>query len=140
MNHRDKLKEQIANFFSCDKENIILTWKGRVALYGILKALDLKEGDEIIIPSFTCVVVPNAIIYCKLKPVYVDIDSRTYNIDVSKIEEKITSRTKAILAQNTFGLSSDIDKIKEVAKKNNLFVLEDCTHGFGGSYKNKLNK
>ena len=121
------------------KANIFLFWKGRVALYAILKAIGIKEGDEIILPAFTCVVAVNPIIYLKAKPVYVDIDPKTYNINPNKTEEKITPKTKAILAQNTFGLSADLDVIFEIAKKYNLFVIEDCAHGFGGFYKGKPN-
>ena len=116
-----------------------LFWKGRVALYAILRAIGIKKEDEIILPAFTCVVVANPIIYLGVKPVYVDINPKTFNIDVSKIEEKITSKTRVILAQNTFGLSSDIDAIREIAKKYNLWVIEDCAHGFGGTYKGKKN-
>ncbi len=132
----EKFKESIKNYIGLEP---FLFWKGRVALYAILKAIGIKEGDEIILPAFTCVVVPNPIIYLGAKPVYVDIDSKTFNIDVNKIEEKITDKTKAILAQNTFGLSSDLDKIKELAKKYNLWVIEDCAHGFGGTYKGQKN-
>jgi dTDP-4-amino-4,6-dideoxygalactose transaminase len=119
--------------------NVFLFWKGRVALYAILKALDIKEGDEVILPAFTCVVVANPIIYLGAKPVYVDIDPLTLNIDPKKIEEKITKKTKVIIAQNTFGLSSNLDSIFEIANKYNLFVIEDCAHGFGGTFKGKKN-
>ena len=139
MSYKEKLKREIALFVGCAQDEVILTWKGRVSLYGILQALDLEEGDEIIIPAFTCVVVPNAILYHKLRPIYVDVDPLTLNIDIQKIENAITNKTKVILAQNTFGLSSDLDSIKEIAERHNLLVIEDCTHGFGGSYKNKLN-
>lgn len=139
MDYKKKLKEEIATFMGCYVDQVMLTWKGRISFYGILEALDLNENDEIIIPSFTCVVVPNAIIYQKLKPVYVDIEPKTFNIDVNKIEASITNNTKVILAQNTFGLSSDIDEIKRIAKKYDLYVIEDCTHGFGGSYKDRKN-
>lgn len=139
MNYQQKLKKEIALFLGCAEDEVILSWKGRVALYGILQSLGLNKGDEIIIPSFTCVVVPNAIIYLGLKPIYVDINPQTYNIDISKIENTITDKTKVILAQNTFGLSSDMDAIKNIADRYNLLVIEDCTHGFGGRYKNQLN-
>jgi dTDP-4-amino-4,6-dideoxygalactose transaminase len=119
--------------------NVFLFWKGRVALYAILKALDIKEGDEVILPAFTCVVVANPVIYLGAKPVYVDIDPLTLNIDPKKIEEKITKKTKVIIAQNTFGLSSNLDSIFEIANKYNLFVIEDCAHGFGGTFKGKKN-
>ncbi len=116
-------------------ESISLFWKGRVALYAILKALGIGKGNEVILPAFTCVVVPNALIYLGAKPVYVDVNPQTFNMDVEKIEEKITPKTKVILAQNTFGLSSDLDKIREVADKHGLWVVEDCAHGLGGTYK-----
>ncbi|MBK7629697.1 MAG: DegT/DnrJ/EryC1/StrS family aminotransferase [Ignavibacteriales bacterium] len=110
-----------------------------MALYAILKSLNLSESDEVIVPAFTCVVVPNAILYAGLKPVYVDIRAQTYNMDISLVEKAITKKTKVILCQNTFGLSSNIDEIIVIAKKYNLFTIEDCTHGFGGTYNGKPN-
>ena len=134
-----KYKEQIASILNCQQNNIFLYWKGRVALFAFLKSLDLKEDDEVIIPAFTCVVVPNAIIYAGLKPVYVDINVDTFNMDVSLIESVINKRTKVIICQNTFGLSSNIEEIIRIAKKHNLYTIEDCTHGFGGLYNGKPN-
>jgi dTDP-4-amino-4,6-dideoxygalactose transaminase len=133
------LKEKLAEHFGINPGHISLFWKGRVALYAILKAMGIGEGDEIILPAFTCVVAVNPIIYSGAKPVYVDIDSLTYNIDTSLIEQSITDRTKAILAQNTFGLAPDLDGIRRLADKHNLVVIEDCAHGFGGSYKGRPN-
>jgi dTDP-4-amino-4,6-dideoxygalactose transaminase len=138
-NQCELLKDSISKFLYINESCIFLFWKGRVALYAILKALDIKEGDDVIVPAFTCVVAVNPVIYLSAKPVYVDVEPNTYNIDVTKIEEKITKKTKVILAQNTFGLSPDLDKIFEIAKKYNLFVIEDCAHGFGGFYKDKPN-
>jgi perosamine synthetase len=126
-------------FLATDSSRIFLFRKGRVALYALLKALGVKQGDEVILPAFTCVVVPNAIVYAGAKPVYVDIEPNTYNIDVSKISVKITGRTKIILAQNTFGLSPDMNAVMEIAIQNGLMVVEDCAHGFGGMYKGKQN-
>lgn len=117
----------------------IAFWKGRVALYAILKALEIKPGDEVILPAYTCVVVPNAIIYCGAKPIYVDIDPRTWTLDTPALDAHISPRTRAIIAQNTFGLSSDLDPIVSLAAKNNLHVVEDCAHGLGGSYKGRPN-
>jgi len=133
------LKEQLAEHLSIDFRDIFLFWKGRVALYAILGATGIKGGDEIILPAFTCVVAVNPIIYLSAKPVYVDIDPVTYNMDVSMIEGKITERTRAILAQNTFGLAPDLDRIFELADRYRLMVIEDCAHGFGGSYRGKPN-
>jgi len=126
-------------YFSITPDNVSLFWKGRVALYAILKAIGIKE---VILPAFTCVVAVNPIIYLGAKPVYVDVDPITYNIDVKMLERenvKTLRKAKAILAQNTFGLSADLDAISEIAKKYDLFVIEDCAHGFGGFYKGKPN-
>lgn len=128
-------KNEIKNYFNLSKEyEVFLYWKGRVALYAILKALGIKDGDEIIIPAFTCVVVPNAIQYCGARPIYVDINPNTLNIDVDKIQEKITARTKAIIAQNTFGLPPELTRLKKIVKENNLFLIDDNAHGVGSKY------
>jgi perosamine synthetase len=112
-------------------------FKGRVALYAILKAMGLKPGEEVILPGFTCVVVPNAVMYLGGKPVYVDIDVNTYNIDPELLEEKITPRAKAIIAQHTFGIPAPMDKILEIAKKHNLFVIEDSCHAIGSKFQGR---
>ncbi len=138
MNER-KYKESIASILNCEPENVFLYWKGRVALYAVLKAMGIKNGHEIILPAFTCVVVPNAVKYLNAKPIYVDISPDNYNMDVAKLEEAITAKTKVIICQNTFGLSSNIEKLTEIAKKHNLLTIEDCTHGFGGFYNGEPN-
>jgi len=104
---------------------------GRMGLYAILEALDIKKDDEIIIPAYTCVVVPNAILYRSAKPVYVDIEPEMFNIDSSKIESSITPKTKALYAQHTFGIPCNIKKIREIAKHHNLYVIEDGAHALG---------
>lgn len=110
---------------------------GRMALYAILEALEIGEGDEVIIPAFTCVVVPNALLYRGVRPVYVDIDSTTFNIDPSRVESAITKRTKAIYAQHTFGVVCDIDQLREVAGRHGLYVIEDAAHALGASYRGR---
>jgi len=110
---------------------------GRMALYAILEALGIKEGDEVIIPAYTCVVVPNAVLYRGAKPIYVDIEKNTCNIDVSKIENAISSKTKAIFAQHTFGFPCNIAIIKELATKYNLKIIEDCAHALGATYQGR---
>jgi len=112
-------------------------WKGRVALYAILKSLGIEAGDEVILPGFTCVVVPNAILYLGAKPIYTDINPQTYNICAETIAPWITPRTRAIIVQNTFGLSPDLDPIMELTERKGIFVVEDCAHGLGGSYKER---
>ena len=135
---KDNLNKQVLKYMP-GYSDIFWYWQGRVALYAILKAMGVKPGDEVIVPAYTCVVVPNAIIYLGAKPIYVDIDPRTYNMDASKIEQNINAKTKVIICQNTYGLSSNIELILELAKKNSLYTVEDCTHGFGGTYKGKPN-
>ncbi len=117
-------------------EEVISFGAGRMALYAILESMEIGEEDEVIIPAFTCVVVPNAILYKKAKPVYVDIALDDFNIDVNLIREKITPRTKAIYAQHTFGLPCNVAGLKQIAKEFNLFIIEDAAHCLGGSYKN----
>jgi len=132
-------KKEIASYLDACENQIFLYWKGRVALYAILKALGVKKDDEVILPAFTCVVVANAILYLGAKPVYVDIDLTTYNARFEEIIKKITPKTKVIICQNTFGLSTDIERIVTYAKEHNIFTIEDCTHGFGGYYNQKPN-
>jgi dTDP-4-amino-4,6-dideoxygalactose transaminase len=135
----EKFKSEIAKKLNADASQISLYWKGRVGLFALLKAIEIEKGDEVIIPAFTCVVVPNAIIYLEAKPIYVDIKKETNNTTLEYIKEKITTKTKCIVIQNTFGLSSEIEEIVEFAKEKNIFTIEDCTHGFGGSYNGKPN-
>ncbi|NBV41291.1 DegT/DnrJ/EryC1/StrS aminotransferase family protein, partial [bacterium] len=109
-------------------------WKGRVALYAFLRAMGIGPGDEVILPAYTCVVVPSAILYTGATPVYVDINPDTYCCDPEAIERSITPRTKAILVQNTYGLSWKVDEIAQMGSDRNIVTIEDCTHGFGGMY------
>lgn len=104
---------------------------GRMALFSILEALDIGPGDEVIVPAFTCVVVPNAILYRGARPVYADIDRGTFNVDVSRLEEKISPRTRAILAQHTFGLPCDVNTVRSIASKHGIVVIEDWAHALG---------
>lgn len=99
---------------------------------------DLKEGDEVICPSYTFVSTINAFILRDAKPVFIDIDPRTLNIDADKIEEKITLKTKAIYVVHYAGVACDMDKIMRIAKKYNLYVIEDAAQAIGSYYKGKL--
>ncbi len=110
---------------------------GRMALYAILEALEICSGDEVIVPAFTCVVVPNAALYRGARPVYADISKRTFNVQVEHIEKAITPRTKAIIAQHTFGQPCDIEAILEIGRRHRITVIEDCAHSFGASYKGR---
>jgi dTDP-4-amino-4,6-dideoxygalactose transaminase len=134
-----KYKQAIASFLGVDSTSIFLYWKGRIALYAALKALGVGKKDEVIIPAFTCVVVPNAIIYLGAKPIYTDVDLSSMCATRESIEAKITDRTKVIIIQNMLGLSNEVEEIIEMAKAKGIHCVEDCTHGFGGSYNEKPN-
>ena len=86
-------------------------WKGRVALFAILRALGIAPGDEIVLPGFTCVVVPNAMRLMGATPVYADIEAGGYNIDPALAAERVTERTRAMLIQHTFGIPARIDEL-----------------------------
>jgi dTDP-4-amino-4,6-dideoxygalactose transaminase len=138
-NKEKKFKSQIAAVLGKDPQQIHLYWKGRVALYALLKAAGVSAGDEVILPGFTCVVVPNAVLYTGAIPVYVDVCQDTLNPSFDDIRAAVTSKTRVILLQNTFGLSSDLESITAWARLNGILTFEDCTHGFGGSYLGRPN-
>ncbi len=117
-------------------KKILLTTSCTHALELASILIDLKEGDEIIVPSYTFVSTVNAFMLRGAKPVFVDIRLDTKNIDENLIEEKITSRTKAIFPVHYAGISCDMDKINDIAKRNNLYVIEDAAQGVNAKYKN----
>jgi perosamine synthetase len=110
---------------------------GTVALHLALAALDIGPGDEVISPTFTMIATPNSIRYTGAKPVLVDSELKTWNIDVSKIEEKITKRTKAIMPVHTYGHPCDMDAIMKIAMKHGLYVVEDAAEAHGAIYKGR---
>lgn len=114
----------------------ILFDSGRSCEYAILRALGIGQGDEVLIQAFTCVAVPNSILWVKAVPVYIDID-KTGNLDVSDLEEKITDKSRAIIVQHTLGVAADIEKASQVAKKYKLILIEDCAHALGASFHGK---
>ena len=125
-----------ANRFSAKKA--FLFWKGRVALYAILRSLGVGEGDEVILPGYTCVMDVNPIKYPGARPVYVDIEPDTFNMNVNLLEEEITSKTKVIIAQHTYGYLCDMGPILEIADRKGVTVIEDCCLCIGSTYKGKL--
>jgi perosamine synthetase len=119
--------------------HVTLFWRGRVAMYAILRALEIGPGDEVLVPAFTCVAVPNAVLYTGATPVYVDIDEATYTPDPDAVAAAIGPRTRAVIAQNTFGLASDLDALTAIAAQHGAAVIDDSTHGLGGTYKGRPN-
>lgn len=108
---------------------------GTAALHMACYAAGIGSGDEVLVPAITFVASSNCVLYCGGTPVFIDIDPKTYNIDISKIEEKITSKTKAIIPVDFSGQAVDMDAILEIAKKYNLIVIEDSAHALGSEYK-----
>lgn len=109
-------------------------WKGRVALYAILKALGLGRGDEIIIPGYTCVMAVNPIVYLGAKPIFVDIEPETFNADPDAIEAALSPRTRAIIAQHTYGYPAPMREIIAIAERRGIPVIEDCCLANGSRY------
>lgn len=116
----------------------VATSNGTTALHLALLALGIGLGDEVITTPFTFIASSNAILYTGAKPVFVDIDPKTFNIDPGLIEEKITSKTKAILPVHLYGLPADMDKILKIAKNHKLYVLEDVAQAHGAMIGNHL--
>ncbi|MFH1387160.1 MAG: DegT/DnrJ/EryC1/StrS family aminotransferase [bacterium] len=107
---------------------------GTDALHLALLACGVKEGDEVITSPFTFVATAEAIVYCGAKPVFADIDPKTFNIDASQIGARVTGKTKAILPVHLFGQACEMDKIMAIAKQHNLKVVEDCAQAFGAEF------
>jgi dTDP-4-amino-4,6-dideoxygalactose transaminase len=128
-------EKEFANY--CGIKNAIGVGNGLEALQLAMLAYGLKEGDEVITVSNTAVATVLAISLTGAKPIFVDIDTETYNMDISKIEEKITNRTKAILPVHLFGHSVDMDPLLEIADQNDLIVIEDACQAHGAEYKGK---
>ncbi|MBI1866441.1 MAG: DegT/DnrJ/EryC1/StrS family aminotransferase [Candidatus Staskawiczbacteria bacterium] len=110
---------------------------GTSGLHLIIRALGIGKGDEVITTPFSFISSANCILFQGAKPVFVDIKSDTFNIDVSKIEEKITNKTKAILAVDIFSQPADWEELQKIAKKHNLFLIEDSAEALGSAYKGK---
>ncbi|MDO8740189.1 MAG: DegT/DnrJ/EryC1/StrS family aminotransferase [Candidatus Woesearchaeota archaeon] len=110
---------------------------GTAGLHLCIKALGLKEGDEVITSPFSFIASANSVVYEGAKPVFVDIDEKSLNMEPDKIEEKITKNTKAILAVHIFGQPCEMDKIMNIAKKHNLAVIEDACEAICAEYKGR---
>lgn len=131
---RTKLQQALSALH--ENAHVSLTNTGRDALYLALKALNIKQGDEVIIQAYTCIVVPNAVIWNGAKPIYVDIDA-SYNLDPDLLEQAITENTKAIIVQHTFGYPADMTRISKIASERNIPIVEDCAHSLGAKSNGK---
>jgi perosamine synthetase len=132
-----KFEEKFAQF--CNVQHAIACCNGTVTLHLALLAYDITVGDEIIVPTLTYIATANAVRYCGATPVFVDSEAETWNIDPKKIEEKITAKTKGIIVVHLYGHPTNMEPIMEIAKKHNLFVIEDAAEAHGAeSYGKKV--
>jgi perosamine synthetase len=109
---------------------------GRVGLYGILRSLGIGHGDEVLLPAPTHIVVANAIRYTGARPVYVDCEVETFNIDLTHAASRVTPRTKALILQHGFGIPVDLDLASALAKRG-LVLIEDCVHALGATHRGR---
>jgi dTDP-4-amino-4,6-dideoxygalactose transaminase len=129
----------LASNYYLPQDKVFFLYKGRVALYALLHEMGIGEGDQVLMPAYTCVVVPNAVLYLGAEPLYTDIELPSFSVTPASVENAVTERTKVVLCQNTYGLSAHVDEIVDLCRKRGIRTIEDCTHGFGGTYKGKPN-
>lgn len=121
----------------CGARYGLATSSGTTALHLALATLGIGPGDEVLIPTLTFIATANAVVYCGAKPVFVDSEPSTWNMDPSRIEEKITPRTRAIIPVHVYGHPCDMDPILEIARMHGLFVIEDAAEAHGAQYKGR---
>jgi len=130
-----EFEEKFAQYIGA--ERAVSTQSGTAALHMALYQLGIGEGDEVIVPSLTFIATINPILFVGAKPVIVDVDPITWNIDPQEIRKAITEKTKAIIPVHLYGSVCNIDEIIEIARENKLFVIEDATESLGATYKGR---
>lgn len=131
----DLFEQQFAKYIGV--KYAVTTTSGMSALHLAAVAIGLKTGDEVIVPAFTMAAPWLSVIYTGAKPIFVDCEKDTFNMDVLQVEKKITPRTKAIIAVHIYGHPVDMDSIMRIAKKHKLIVIEDAAEAHGAEYKGK---
>lgn len=129
----DVLAYQQAFAQSLGVPHALAFWKGRVALYAILKAMGVGPGDEVILPGYTCVMAVNPIVYLGATPVFVDIEPVTYNMDPNQVDASVTPRTRLIIAQHTYGYPADLRAIQDISTRRGVPFIEDCCLSMGST-------
>lgn len=132
----EKFEQAFAEF--CSSKYCVGCGNGLDALMLALKALGIKQGDEVIVPSNTYIATALAVTYTGATPVFVEPDINTYNINPLKIEDKITDKTRAIMPVHLYGQPCDMEPIMDIAKKHNLYVIEDCAQAHGAEYNGQV--
>lgn len=131
----DSFEKEFADYLGA--KHAVTTTSGTTALHLAVASLEIGKGDEVIVPTFTMIASALPIVYTGAVPVLVDAEEKTWNINVRKIEEKITARTKAIMPVDIYGHPVDMDPILELARKHNLFVIDDAAEAHGSEYRGK---
>lgn len=111
---------------------------GRTCLFALLSQLNLQTDDEVLLQAYTCVAVPNPILWTKAHPIYVDCERETLNLSVEDLRRKITSKSRVLIIQHTFGQPARLKELLEIARAHHLFVIEDCAHALGARYDGNL--
>jgi len=132
----DRFEKEFASF--CDVGHAVSCCNGTVAIHIALMALGLEPGDEVIVPTLTFTSTANAVAYCGAKPVFVDSEDKTWNMDPGLIEPLVTDKTKGIIVVHLYGHPVNMDPVMEIAKKRGLFVIEDAAEAHGARYKDKV--
>ncbi len=133
--YAEKIEDKLKKFFGT--KDAICFDSGRTALYFALKALGIKENDDVLVQSYTCIVVINAIKWLGANPIFIDV-TNDFNMDPIDLTKKITNKSKVLIIQHTFGKPALIDELIKIARERKLFVIEDCAHSLGGKYQNRL--
>jgi perosamine synthetase len=129
-----EFEEKLAHFL--DVKYVSTCSSGTAGLHLALLGLDIKDGDEVIMPSLSYIATANSVTYVGAKPVFVDVDERTWQLDTSKIEREITKKTKAIMPVHLYGGVPNLNEISKIANKYNLKIVHDSAEGLGSKFKN----
>jgi perosamine synthetase len=121
----------------CGVRHAVACCNGTVALHVALVALGVGTGDEVIVPTLTFVATANAVTHCGARPVFVDSEPETWNLDPAQVEAKITPRTKGIIAVHLYGHPAEMDALRSIARRHGLFILEDAAEAHGALYKGR---
>jgi perosamine synthetase len=130
-----RFEDQFAR--KCGAKHGVACANGTVALHLALATMGIGPGDEVILPTFTMIATMNAVTYTGASPVLIDSELGTWNMDVTQLESKITPRTKAIMPVHTYGHPVDMDPVLEIARKHNLYVIDDAAEAHGAEYKGR---
>jgi dTDP-4-amino-4,6-dideoxygalactose transaminase len=142
---KEKIKDIDIKLSGFENKKHFYTNTGRASLYILLKALNIPKGDEVVIQSFTCIALVIPLLWLNIKPVYTDINLQTFNMTLDLLKKRITEKTRAVIVQHTFGIPTEIEKIKEYIdklnedreKENKIYLIEDCAHCLNIKYKDK---